>query len=274
MTPHTLFSVAILLATQRSGTHLLKGAIDTHPQIAAPFTEVFHDGYEGDRANFFHYMLEQAKSDPTCVLPHHRMGLFSKYLGDMPTICGKPHVVVDIKYNSIHHVHTMWQTTVRPAPLFNFIRQHNVPVIHLVRRNLLKTVISNLRAGKLEQYHRLQDQPADTSKIHVKPQTVLDHLQLLQALQGAMAEAVRMCPRVLTFYYEDLLRSSTDNSGNQTVFNPEPLGQVAGLFNVEANFNLTPRTKKVTSSDLRDAVENYDELHRALAVTEFAQYFD
>jgi hypothetical protein len=266
-------TVAILLATQRSGTHLLKAALDTHPRIAAPFGEVFDADDEYSKLNFFRYMLERAQTDPKCVLPHQRLNLFEEYLKVVPAICGKPHVVLDIKYNSIHHVHTVWQTNVQSPPLFEFIHENKIPVIHLLRKNLLKTVISNMRAKELQQYHRINEPPI-TAKIHVDPQLVLACLDILNTLHAEIAQAIMRCPRILTLYYEELLCESPGDAGNETLLNPEPLRQIAALFNVEPNFRSQPLTKKVTPNDLRDVIVNYDELQSALAGSKYAQYLD
>lgn len=266
-------NVAILLATQRTGTHLLKGAIDSHPLIAGPFSEAFYQDYDSDPANFFHYMLQRAQADPTCMLPHRRIEFFQNYLQDLPVICQKPNIVLDIKYNSVHHVHTVWQAPFETPPLFKVIRNNNYPIIHLLRKNLLKTVVSNMRAQKLKQFQRLSDESADTAVIHVDPQTVLQYLDILKRFHSTIEGFISGYPHVLALYYEDIFLQSQGTS-DQTSLNPEPLRQIAALFNLEPNFNLQPLTKKLTSSDLKEAIVNYDELESVLSSTEYARYLD
>src|SRR5688572_17236092 len=119
----SMTAVGILLATQRTGTHLLKSAIDSHPRVAAPFREAFFpDNLEFDD-NFFGYLLNLVKSDASWALPQRRVELFERYLSDLPDICGKPHVLIDLKYNSIHHIHSDWHHPGDRPTLFEIVRR-------------------------------------------------------------------------------------------------------------------------------------------------------
>jgi hypothetical protein len=168
-------------------------------------------------------MMQRAQGDPTCTLPHQRIELFKSYLRELPAICNKQHVVLDVKYNSVHHIHKLWQTPLTPPPFFQVVRELGIPVIHLFRRNILKTVISNIRADMLRQYIVRSNEKLDSRALDVNPKEVVQRLDTLKRLQHAVLEYIGNYPNVTTVYYEDLFQAPpANNSAQQNVLNLNP----------------------------------------------------
>ena len=256
-------NVAFLIANQRTGTHLLKAAVASHPMIAAPVLEVFHDWYVDDPANFFHYLLGRIHSDPSVALPNRREETFDDYLRAMPSICGKPNVLLDIKYNSFHHLDGMWKSHDQIPHLINYIKSRKIPVIHLRRENLLRVIISGMRSNILRQYYKFLNEDVDLTPIEVDPDEVIKSVNSLRSRVEYYTKVLDDCPVVYEMLYEDLLAFGSSDPNDLEV-NREYLGIIADMFSAPHDFARVPQTRKLSSASLKAMVSNYEELYSAL----------
>jgi hypothetical protein len=155
-----------------------------------------------------------------------------------------------------------------PAVVLADFHQHGWKIIYLVRRNLLRHAISDIRSEKTGQFHNVQKSDGDRSttgkrsKIHVTIEELMQAIQFRVDCISKEERALKPLPHLTIEYEKDLL---------------DPDAQRDAMNRIFAYLNLPPHDaetsfRKVTSKNIADDVENFDELERALKKTEHAQY--
>ena len=136
-------------------------------------------------------------------------------------------------------------------------------VIHLTRRNRLRTVISLEIAFKTGQWTRSGSSGGPREKrVTLDPVKLIDRLEQIEA--GEIATRERFCDRpVLEIVYEDLVRS------------PQEVFEAVGTFlEVQGIDPGKIRLKKQNPETLPQLIVNYDEVAALLQNTRFAAYLD
>src|SRR5579859_296333 len=130
--------VIILLARQRSGTHALRSVLQSHPDILG-IEEVFHlrsaqDPGTGE-TNFFTFLKQHTQADPLRLLPVDYEDLFLAYLEFLGRRSAKRYLVLDVKFNTVHHITRSFQSLVGFPYLFELMLKHRLKIFALTRRN-------------------------------------------------------------------------------------------------------------------------------------------
>jgi LPS sulfotransferase NodH len=146
------------------------------------------------------------------------------------------------------------------------LQEKGVRIIHMQRRNRIKAVVSRINARRL--YEKTGNWNLYKESDRMPPMTVdLDEFKSFvrerEEADRVLAEYVAgLGLNTLTVCYEDMLQD------RDAVF--------AGVFDF---LNLRPwpvtsKTKKHTSDDLRDVIQNYDEVRAAFAGSDYENMFD
>jgi hypothetical protein len=113
-------AVTVLLARQRSGTNALMSVLETNPDIFC-FDEVFRldEGPRQDavqqRANYFNFLKGYAGSDIARSFPDRHEQVLTDYLAHLRGLVDVSRIVVDVKYNSTHHLSGVWRPIGEPT---------------------------------------------------------------------------------------------------------------------------------------------------------------
>lgn len=201
---------AILLALERSGTHLLRSIVNANAAgfaldevanaaAAAPdnpieffgFQRLYRQGFP-DRAvpsaaNTDH-MLE-------CYLDNLELGISRE----------RPRpVILDIKYGHVvNFAGGWWLPFTRPA-LFALAARRGVPIIHLVRRKVAQTAVSNIYATASGVWKARSDAERSRQRIVVPRAQLIDQVRFnREAVRLARCWAGGLDP--VEMAYEDLL---------------------------------------------------------------------
>jgi len=146
----------------------------------------------------------------------------------------------------------------------NLISMDNLWVIHLKRRNILRTLISRKIAG-------LQDVwsvSSDKSKINDRNKTIVFTVEKLnkgfeqtKEWENSGDEKFKKHP-LISVYYEDLVNNPEGTFGNITDF-------------LDVKYE-PPKTilRKQNPERLRDLVTNYSELKKAFSGTQWQEFFE
>lgn len=147
-----------------------------------------------------------------------------------------------------------------------FLLEKQCRVIHMQRRNIIKAVVSKINAKRL--HDRTGNWNLYKEADRLPPAAIdLDEFAALiqerEALDQELTEFVAQLdlPKI-TICYEDLLQ---DRDGI--------LRQVFDFLNVKW-FPVESKTKKNTQDDLREVIENYDDLRHRYAGTRYEAMFD
>lgn len=206
------------------------------------------------------YLLDGLKSSPAIRMYHEifashnrRVGAdFDKILSTVFQYEDKSTQAVGFKVFYNHLTEEEWN---------KLVACQGLKVIHLTRRNRLRTVISLEIAFKTGQWTKSGNSGGPREK-----RVTLDALKLIQRLEqieeGEVATRRRFCDRpTLEVVYEELVRS------------PEQVFTAVGAYlGVEGIDPGKIRLKRQNPETLPQLIVNYDEVEAVLQNTKFAEY--
>lgn len=153
-----------------------------------------------------------------------------------------------------------------PEEFAQLLHEKECRIIHMRRRNRVKAVVSKINARRLYEATgnwNLYDKSDRRPPMTVAPERLAELLQEREELDEELREYVEGLdlPK-LVVCYEDLLQER--DSVLQEVFS----------FLGVRPYPVEETTKKHTKDDLREALENFDELRAQYVGTEYEQMFD
>lgn len=268
--------VYILLATQRSGTNMLRKIIATDERVHC-LPEVFNNSYNG-RSDFpegipyyFEFLEEQVREDPARCHPDAAYDIVSNYFDIVARRMesdGRT-ALVDVKYSSLNHADATWRQPGKRPEMIRLFKEQNYPIVHLRRRNLVRLAFSLARAIQSKQYVARRDHDVSEVLIDLDVRGFVNSLYELKRNDELICKWLKlMGSQSLELVYEDLFE---EHPGSP--FLPEPFQQIADFLDLdEVRFDLVPKTRKLAPQDLRDEISNFDELEAALRGTEFEEF--
>jgi LPS sulfotransferase NodH len=155
---------------------------------------------------------------------------------------------------------------VDPDGFRQLLQQHNCKIMHMQRRNRVKAVISRINGKRL--YNStgmwgLYDENNRLPPLKVDLEQFDEYLQHREKVDNELADYVNsLSLPTLQLCYEDL-------TTNQGVF----LNDVFQFLGVDP-MPVKGETLKITSDNLREAIENFDELRSRYAGTQYEAMFD
>ena len=213
--------------------------------------------------NYFWFLRNLVQEDPGTILPDsnvRRFELYSEYLESRKErLC----TVVDIKYSSLHHFNAHWLGIQEPPTLFKILRNKQIPVIHLSRRNHLKAFISGKLAELNHEWHARSENQITIRSLGIDPDACLRFIRLQAGDNTRVKRILQNHSRLIELEYAELFDDAGELRG-------EAAEGLAKFLQVEPFEKRRPMQIKQTSNDLSQVVENYRELEAALRDTPFA----
>jgi hypothetical protein len=146
--------------------------------------------------------------------------------------------------------------------LWSFYKEDKeLKVIHLTRRNLLKTFVSLKRAFITDEWISIKDSKKENFKIRIEKAELESYFYRMTGFKSYYNDFFSE-HQVLNLEYEDLVSNKEETIANVLDF--------LGLEPVK----LTSILKKQNNSSLQDNVENYEELKRQFANSRLSSYFE
>ena len=254
-----------LLAKQRSGTRVFGRMLDSHPGVAY-CSEIFHEK-ASEQNSYFHFLKRQIERDLQnidYIYPDRRLDSFADFLAATGTKYSKDNFILDIKYNQLHHLNDYWHLINNQPQIFKFIKQNNYPVIHLIRRNILKVLVSQLLAANHNVWHAKPENidRIQKTKIKLDPDKIIKQIKNRKNEMNRISSFFKSYNNSLTVYYEDLFDENRE-------FSKTTVDALSDFLQVDSSqFNLKPVYIKQTSL-LDSVIENFDEIKESLKNTEF-----
>lgn len=212
---------AVQLQNKRVGSTFLQKALDSHPDIIG-IDEVFvnniRDGIR--KSGFIPYVKSDLYGNP------------DQYIENVINITyPDKNTIFKVMYLQLDYHHGLMQ----------YIKESNMPIIHVRRRNLLKQIISYLKMAL----------PVD-EKIYYPAMTIFEMVE--QAEKDAERFKAYFGDQIkLEIWYEDFI------SGQGVVDDVNKA--ICDLFNVD-EFKMTANTTKRLHEDISYHVENYETIKK------------
>jgi hypothetical protein len=282
MTHDSDYTRFVILFYARTGSTVLAHALNTHPYIVC-FREVFNwlhgDGYVDFAVDGYqNKSVEDGKlrrADP--------IGFLEKRI-----FCQAPPGTSAVGFK-LAYVHCEPPFGF-PAILDYLARDKGVRVIHVQRRNMLKSLASEKMAEVTGEYMRIRAFPGfrgllrdfahparalQRARVVVKQSIRQSHMPTSVRLSVEECKAYFMATKSAISRHEELFR----DHDKMSVFYEEILSSRDEVFARAQSFlGVEPRTltvdlRKQNPDDLRALIENYEELRKAFADTEYEEFF-
>lgn len=208
------------------------------------------------------YLLDGLKSSPAIRMYHeifasHNREVgkdFDKILSTVFQYESKATKVVGFKVFYNHLTDEEWR---------KLLAHRDLKVIHLTRRNRLRTVISLEIAFKTGQWTKAGNSGGPKEKrVTLDPQKLLNRLEQIE--EGEAVTRQRFCDReILEIVYEELVQSPH-----------QEFARVAAYLGVDGVDPNKIRLKRQNPERLPQLIVNYDEVATVLQNTRFAEYLE
>jgi LPS sulfotransferase NodH len=232
----------VILTTQRSGSTLLWRYLDGHPYISAHGELFLQSLKRSDSYKTYRTMSLKRRILHTL----NRKYLVRAYLGELFAPDDKTHAVgFKLMYNQVFPSLAAW------------IRENNVRIIHLIRKNVLKTILSSETARKRKLHHAGHDTSIVPVKVVVDPEKVVKQIERVLAEMAFFKRHFELLP-TLEITYEEFVAQRELIA--QRIFDFIEATHVTGL---------PVPLKKINPDSVEDLVENYEELKKALLGTPY-----
>jgi len=236
---------AILIATSRSGSTFLLHCLDSHPQIGCERSEPL-DHITG---------------------PWRHLGV-------------EPIELMKALWNRPGYRVAMFKLSYKQSTKFiklNVLQEMNVPIIHLHRRNPLRTLVSSVIntaavAGELNHpTHSFEEVKPIT--VRLDPQTVIPecrkHFGKVRMMRKYLS---KFGLPLLKLAYEDL-PAHKDIDGNLTTFLAADIQiEICDFLEVKSSYPMFSLTRRINPKALPDIIENWEEVKAVLESSEFEMF--
>jgi len=238
----------IILATQRTGSTFLWRYLNSHPQIRA-HGEVF---YRKDKFSYREYYNSSLKKKLFHFFFQKKV-IFS-YLDEFfVPLYGEKAIGFKLMYSQLKKYPSIEE--------WIFLRKPHI--IHLIRKNVLKIIVSRETAKLRKLYHLEKN-----SNMSIKPiKVTLDPKKLIKEIKEILSDVEKhrkkyaQLPFYLEIKYEDFFQNKEKNTK-----------KILEFLNVKYIFPLEESLKKINPDSLKELIENYTEVVNHLKGTPYEKY--
>ena len=246
----------VVLSTQRSGSTFLGTCLGSHPDIQS-YGEIFQ---------YFRVERPDDLNPPIRYQVSYQKYIeesFLRKLADRFWQKGLIHRYLDQTYSKFEDKEAvgfklMYSQAAKRPDIVDWLKKNNVKVVHLIRKNHLKTVVSLELAKKRGIY--ASTQPLETTKIFLDPDSLQAQLNNRKELIEAHRSLFKENP-YLEIEYEAFVKSRQMETSRLLAF-----------LEVKESQKLTSELAKSNSNSLRDLIENYEEVAHQLRGSRFESF--
>lgn len=235
----------VILAPKRSGSTFLQEALSSHPNIKC-YDEMFmiRGSKSGKRRN--QYLYRYMKKTENHSIPQYIKWLYNQ------------HPEKSIGFRLMYPHEEKWN-------VLKTVKKKNIPVIHLVRENLLGKTLSSYTKNLFE-----------VKKMHIDTNRLMANIRLQEKRQNEYREKMKGHKNLLTLRYEDIIGRTEGDKGeikkfgafnlksNMYTYIPTKVCENICNFLNEDFFEMYSNVTKKNSHNPWDYIKNKDEVKDAL----------
>lgn len=232
----------IIVAAQRTGSTMIRLSLDSHPSVRC-FGEEFHRKRKLEQC-YRSYIKKSFRRKALHYLWSRQP--VSEYLDWL---------YEQAAYDTIGFKLLYSQANLNPW-VMGYVRRHRIRVVHIVRKNVLKKLVSKIAKRSDGVSHSMQE-VADRRPVHVPVRTLIFRLKRISKRDADWTRRLSALP-YLKVSYEDF------------VSNPETPKKILDFIGVDRDQPLHSPLKKLNPDRLEDIVANYEEVRERLIGGPFA----
>ncbi len=242
----------VIVGTQRTGTTLIRTSLDSHPDLICS-GEVFKGGRRPYQHPDGYWAFCRASPRNRIRQYVARKRNVTDFLTQLFSRPGAAAIGFKLMYSH----------SLRYPEVVDFIRQRGLSVIHVIRRNVLKTLISRDVARLTGVYHRTKETTEQgQAAITLDPATLIERLDAVAREERTWQERLDGHAPIMKVSYEDFV--------NERELETQRLLQFLNLRFVELNSPL----QRISPTDMRLVIANYDEVATVLRGTPYLQFLE
>lgn len=250
----------VILALPRTGSTMLSKSLNKHSEILCD-EEIFHFSFR--------------KNSSRNQFKFFKIKLFSKKIN---YVLNYPFTFFKIK-NFLNTFYTnrrkenylargfklMYYQTLYTPGLLTFLKENNVKVILLLRENIFKNAISDMRARQTGIYHKHQKTSGEKAS---KVQRFKVSISTLKKTMARIQHQKKQMEKILNDF--DHLRLSYEKLTEQW---NDSIKKVESFLNV-ADEPLEAVTSKLSTENLKEVISNYDDVEDWLELHGYAEFLN
>jgi LPS sulfotransferase NodH len=252
----------VVFGNQRTGSTLIATKLKSHPQIIC-YEEVFLPWVDSG-PSLRDWLDAAGRPQWLRAVP----GVRTSFLDSLFNADSVPGDVGAIGFKVMYNQLCLWPTFAYCAPraggllrdhsLRNWLNMNDVIIVHTLRRNRLKVLVSHELAAQSGRYHSRDGEPENRSVV-IPLLGLKARLRRIETAERVARATIRGLPTI-EIVYEDYVSAG---DAEQDARLCTALGQPA------LKDGLSSPLRKVSSDDLRDTVQNYDQVAAYLSGTRF-----
>lgn len=225
----------VIVGQGRTGSQLLVSLLNKHPEIYCD-SEIFHPEYFGK-----------------IIWP-------KSYIKSREMLAEKKDKSV---YGfKVKHYQLLNDQKIKPKKLFEYLNQEGWKFIYLNRSNLLRHSLSNFKANESGVYHSAEKK--QYQKLKIDPQELISYMKGKEQFKKEECEALEGISYLSVNYEKDLSNAECQQRTANQIF------EYLNLQSVDVRSEY----KKTSLKDLKDMIENYEEVKTALVKTKFVKFLE
>ena len=257
-----------LIAKQRSGTNYLRSLLVStgkffdcdevvHPQGCDPL------GPENFNYLRFHHMLLEEKPELWLPSYENQQEVFYRYLEFVEKNTPQDKLlIIDVKYNAVHNFNSVWQSPLSMPFLLTMLNELDIPIIHLVRKNIFRCYVSELAASVSGLYLLKESRRPILSKVTIEASKIIEELRNRKEEIDWFRRHIDCCKYKLELQYEDF-----SDSAEMFIKNVKP--QLESFLNIALPSYAQSSVYRIIG-DAREIIDNYDEVISTVKHSEFS----
>jgi LPS sulfotransferase NodH len=256
----------IVFGNQRTGSTLISSKLNSHSRIIC-YEEVFLP-WADSGPSLREWLDATGRPQWLRAVP----GVRTSFLNAKLDINSLPHDIGAIGFKVMYNQMSLWPTFAYLAPragqlllqdrsLRRWLSVNQVVIVHTLRRNRLKVLVSHKLAEQSGRFHS-RDPVAGYQSVVIPLRGLKARLRRIETAER-VARATIMGLPTIEIFYEDYI--STGGVGQDSHL-------CAALGQTAPKGGLSSPLIKVSSDDLRDTVANYDQVAACLSGTRFERF--
>lgn len=258
--------IKFLIITQpRSGSNWFMSCLDSHPQIYCPRLTTLFSKYNLSPVKWFKPSFLQV-DNPISPYYKYRSSSLKNQIAHRLNRNRLIHDFLSDLYAENHNAEAVgfklnYSQINRYPAIIPWIKQNDIKIMHLIRVNLLKRLVSHKISNTRNLCHSTQS--VEPIKVHIEPKILIDDFH---RRQKRFAKYKKRFTDVLGLPYIEVSYESLVSD-----FDSE-IRKVLKFLEIDERMSLTSEFVKVNPDSIVDIIENYNEVKQTLINTEFEDF--